>query len=402
MKTHYDNWLFHKDENHIITLILDKPETSTNVLSHSVLDELQVILNEIKSSQSNALIFKSAKPDSFIAGADVNEFSQFQSNTDPYNDALHIVQKGQHVMNCIENLPFPTFALINGYCLGGGMELALACDYRIALDHEKTRLGLPEIKLGIHPGFGGTIRTIQLMGVFKSMNLMLSGRIISAASAKKMGLVDEVVAQRHFDKSVLQWLENDTFLKKITAQQKRPFYYSLLENDVTRPIVAYIIESNIKKRVKKKHYPAPYELINLWNQYGGNHDFMMKKEAESVASLITSEAAQNLIRVYHLQNQLKSLSHVKINSIDNFDKKPPSLHHIHIIGGGVMGGDIAIWCAYKGFTVTVHDRSNEMLARVIQRADTFLKKKVKNTRLIQSIMDRLIPDLKNHGLKKPI
>ncbi len=392
MKTLYKNWLVEKDDKHIITLTLDKPDTSTNVLSQSVLNELQFILDEIKHSQCTALIFKSAKKNSFIAGADVNEFSQFKDNRDPYSEALHAIQTGQHVMNSIENLAFPTFALINGFCLGGGLELALACDYRIALDHEKTKLGLPEVKLGIHPGFGGTVRSIRLLGIFKAMNLMLSGRVVSALTAKRMGLVDEVVAQRHFDHSVRQWLENDTLIKKAAKQQTLPFYYSLLEFDVFRPVVAYILEKNVNKRAKKNHYPAPYELINLWKQYGGKRDFMMKKEAESVASLISGEVAQNLTRVFHLQNQLKALTHT--------DDVPLSLHHIHIIGGGVMGGDIAIWCAYKGFTVTVHDRKNEVLARVIHRAHKFLKRKVKNTRAIQAIMDRLIPDINNHGLKK--
>ena len=394
MNTHYKNWLIDKDDKHIITLTLDKPETTTNVLSQSVLSELQLILDDIKHSQSRALIFKSAKKNSFIAGADVTEFSKFSNNSDPYGAALGAIQQGQLVMNSIESLAFPSFALINGFCLGGGMELALACDYRIALDHEKTKFGLPEIKLGIHPGFGGTVRTIQLMGIFKAMKLMLSGRIISALAAKKMGLIDEVVAQRHFDKSVLQWLNNGHLLKHIAKKQTCPGYYSLLETDVIRPFVAYILEKNVKRRVIKKHYPAPYALIKLWKQYGGSYEYLMKKEAESVASLINSEVAQNLIRVFHLQNQLKELSKADAN------KKIPLLEHIHIIGAGVMGGDIAIWCAYKGFTVTVHDRRNEVLAQLIHRADTFLKRKVKNPRLMQNIMDRLIPDINNHGLKK--
>jgi len=252
MNTLYKNWLIEKDDKHIISLTLDKPDTSTNVLSQSVLNELQLILDEIKHSQCTALIFKSAKKNSFIAGADVNEFSQFKDNRDPYSEALHAVQTGQHVMNSIENPAFPTFAIINGFCLGGGLELALACDYRIALDHEKTKLGLPEVKLGIHPGFGGTVRSIRLLGTFKAMNLMLSGRIISALTAKRMGLIDEVVAQRHFEHIVQQWLENNILMKKAVKQQTLPFYYSLLEFDVFRPVVAYILEKNVSKRAKKK------------------------------------------------------------------------------------------------------------------------------------------------------
>ena len=389
MKTLYKNWIVEKDDNQIITLTMDQPDASTNVLSKSVLVELQSILDDVKRSGSKALIFKSAKDHSFIAGADVNEFSQFKDRTDSYREALNAIQIGQHVMNTIDNMPFPTFALINGYCLGGGMELALACDYRIAMDHERTKLGLPEIKLGIHPGFGGTVRLNHLLGVFKSMNLMLSGRILSVQSAKKMGLIDEIVPERHFDKIVYQTLE------KGLKHRKRPYYYSLLEMELIRPVVAYFIEKNIRQRVTKSHYPAPFELINLWKQYASDSDFMMKKEAESVATLINSDTAQNLIRVFHLQELLKSNSKLKNNERDKIN-----LNHIHIIGGGVMGGDIAIWCAYKGFTVSVHDKSNEVLARLIHRAHSFYSKKIKDKRRIQTIMDRLIPDINNNGIKK--
>ena len=392
MKTSYENWLVEQDDDHIVRLTLDKPNTSSNVLSHQVLIELQTILDEIKKSPAQALIFQSAKNHSFIAGADVNEFSSLKS----YAEALHAIQLGQHVMNSIENLPFPTIALINGFCLGGGMELALACDYRIALEHEKTKLGLPEIKLGIHPGFGGTVRANRLLGVFKAMQLMLSGRVISAKSARGMGLVDDVVPERHFKKSAMQCLKKHH--QSNIVRRKRPFYYSLLELELVRPIVSYILTKGVTKRVQKKHYPAPFELINLWQLYANDSDLMMKKEAESVACLITSPTAQNLIRVFHLQNQLKTLTHAAAE--DQSEDSTLPVKHIHIIGAGVMGGDIAIWCAYKGFSVTVHDRHNETLARLVQRAHKFLLKKVHDKRLIQAIMDRLIPDINNFGLKK--
>ncbi len=410
MKTSYINWLVEKDNFQVITLTLDKPDTSTNVLSQKVLTELQSILDDVKKISATALIIQSDKDNNFIAGADVKEFSNFQHsnheelqsehNDNGYAMALKAIQLGQHVMNSIENLPFPTFALINGHCLGGGMELALACDYRIALDNSKTRLGLPEVKLGIHPGFGGTVRSNRLLGVFKSMTLMLSGRTLSIHTARRLGLIDEIISKniikQHFSKLVKHWLDdrkstaNDK-LKQFNKQHKRAFYFNLFELDFIKPAIAYILQRSVSKRVQKTHYPAPFEIINLWQLHAGNDDFMMKKEAESVASLITSDSAQNLIRVFHLQDQLKTLSHSSKN-------KP--LHHIHIVGGGVMGGDIAIECVYRGFTVTVHDRSHEVLARLIQRGHYFFSNKLKEKHLYQSAMDRLIPDIKNNGLKK--
>lgn len=425
MKTSYENWLVEKDDYQIFTLSLDKPGTSTNVLSQNILIELQKILDDVKKKSARALIFQSNKDNCFIAGADVKEFSSFQQLENAYDEALHAIQIGQHVMNSIENLPFPTFALINGHCLGGGMELALACDYRIALDNTKTRIGLPEVKLGIHPGFGGSVRTNRLLGVFKAMNLMLSGRTLSVKSAKRFGLIDDIISSRinnhHFNKLVHQWLkrhcadkpldgnkplaEKTDIIKRLNRQHQRPFYFNLLELNFIRPVIAYILTKNVSKRVLKKHYPAPFELINLWQLHAGNDDFMMKKEAESVAALISSETAQNLIRVFHLQDQLKGLSHSSVNINNTImdistHKSNKPLPHIHIIGGGVMGGDIAIWCVYQGFTVTIHDKSNEMLARLIQRGSEFFSKKLKEKHLFQSAMDRLIPDIKNDGLKK--
>lgn len=394
MNTTYKNWLVAKDDSHIVTLTLDQPDASVNVLSREILIELQIILDEIKKTSLKALVFRSKKINCFIAGADVNEFSDSDQSRklDAYEKALQSIQTGQHVMNTIENLPFPTFALINGHCLGGGMELALACEYRFALDNIHTRLGLPEVKLGIHPGFGGTVRSNRLLGVFKAMELMLSGRTLSVKQAKSMGLIDDVVPERHFDSIVEQCLANKAMLRSINKKHQRPFYFSLLEADFIRSIIAYLLKKNVSKKVQKKHYPAPFELIKLWHLYADNDDIMMKKEAESVAHLIISESAQNLIRVFHLQNKLKARP--------QHEHSKTSLEHIHIIGGGVMGGDIAIWCVYKGFTVTVHDRSHEVLARLIQRGNHFFSNKLKEKHLFQSAMDRLIPDINNLGLKK--
>ncbi|MCW8929439.1 MAG: 3-hydroxyacyl-CoA dehydrogenase NAD-binding domain-containing protein [Gammaproteobacteria bacterium] len=400
MKQSYKNWLIEKDDFHIVTLYLNIPDTSTNVLSQEVLIELQTILDEMKKMPLKALIFQSSKEHCFIAGADVNEFSKFIESNNAYDEALHAIQIGQHVMNSIENLPYPTFSLINGHCLGGGMELALACDYRIALDDSQTRIGLPEVKLGIHPGFGGTVRMNRLLGVFKAMNLMLSGRILSVEKAQRFGLIDNIISNKiknhHFRDLVNQWIDESLsqkkgILKYFTQKHKRPFYNNLLELNFIRPFVSYLISNKVSKRVKKHHYPAPFELINLWQLHAGNDDFMMKKEAESVACLITSETAQNLIRIFHLQNKLKNLTH------SSTDKK---IKHIHIIGGGVMGGDIAIWCVYKGLTVTVHDQNNEVLARLVKRASDFFNRKFKEKHQFQSALDRLIPDINNDGLKK--
>jgi 3-hydroxyacyl-CoA dehydrogenase/enoyl-CoA hydratase/3-hydroxybutyryl-CoA epimerase len=421
MKSSYKNWQLEQNSEHIVFATLDKKNTSTNVLSYDVLEELDDLLAEISSTHANGLIFQSAKPNGFIAGADVSEFSLFSN----YNDVLQAIQKGQSVMDRIDNLPFPSLALIHGFCLGGGLELALACDYRIAEDSQNTKLGLPEIKLGIHPGFGGSVRSNQLLGVFKAMDLMLSGRTLTVRQAKKTGLVDDIVAQRHLHKAALTWIKS----KRKPHQRSR--FYNLLELDAIRPLVAHLMKKKLQQRVSEKHYPAPFKLVNLWQFYADDSDIMMKQEAESVASLMLTPTSQNLRRVFELQNTLKAFTHPQFNikgnktnteitfnrnlqngSPKNRDSQnrdsqnkelqtsDPKLQHIHVIGGGIMGGDIAIYCAYKGFTVTVHDRSNDILARVNQRAYDFYTKKLKSRRLIQAAMDRLIPDIHNYGMTK--
>ena len=189
MNTHYKNWLIDKDDKHIITLTLDKPETTTNVLSQSVLSELQLILDDIKHSQSRALIFKSAKKNSFIAGADVTEFSKFSNNSDPYGAALGAIQQGQLVMNSIESLAFPSFALINGFCLGGGMELAIACDVIVAA--KGAQFGQPEIKVGFFPPYAA-MRLPQLVGPARAIEICTTGKFYSAEEAQLMGMVGYV------------------------------------------------------------------------------------------------------------------------------------------------------------------------------------------------------------------
>jgi 3-hydroxyacyl-CoA dehydrogenase/enoyl-CoA hydratase/3-hydroxybutyryl-CoA epimerase len=274
-------------------------------------------------------------------------------------------------------MPFPTVSQIHGFCLGGGLELALACRYRVAEDNHSTRLGLPEVKLGIHPGFGGTVRLPRLIGAPKAMELMLTGRAIDARKAKKIGLVDYVVPLRNLKKMSVICIKNNP------PVQKPSLTLRLTNSTFARPFLKKALIKNIKKRVKKDHYPAPYAMIDLWSSHAGNPKKMLIEEARSVAGLLTGTTAQNLVRVFFLMEKLKSMGRGT-----DFNAS-----HVHVIGAGIMGGDIAAWCALRGLKVTLQDREAKYIAPAMKRANKLFSKRLRTPRLVQSAMDRLMPDV---------
>ncbi len=380
MSTTYKHWKIITDDENIVWLHFDKADSSTNVLSHEVMDELEQELNNLNQKPPRAVVFLSDKKNGFIAGADVNEFSQLETE----HVALTLIQRGQHIMNMIERLPCPTVALIHGFCLGGGFELALACRYRIADNDPKTKIGLPEIKLGIHPGFGGTVRSIKAAGPIAAMNMMLTGRAVSARAAKKMGLIHYAIPKRHLTSAA------KSVVKKAPPSHKIAWWARLANHKLARPWVKKILIKQVSKKAQRAHYPAPYALIDLWERYADDEQRFMEEEAISVSQLMVTKTAQNLVRVFSLQEQMKSFSQLK-------DYHPK---HIHVIGGGVMGGDIAAWCALQGYSVTIQDREHATLARVMKRAYKLYKKKLKKRLPITEALDRLVPDINGTGLKQ--
>ena len=379
-REHYKNWHFSEDENGILWLELDIHNSDTNVLNAEVLGELEKLLSHIEQQPPTALVFRSAKDGGFIAGADVKSFASLQST----KVAMRIIRRGQKVMDRIAALPCPTLALIHGYCLGGGLELALACRYRIADDSPATRLALPEVRLGIHPGFGGTVRLPRLIGDMAALELMMSGRSLDARKAKCMGLIDQAVPTRHLENAARQQLQ------VLPTVQRARWWQQLASLPMLRPLVVRLMRHQLQKRLREAHYPAPFALLRLWRRFGGDPRRMMFEEARSVASLITGSTAQNLVRTFLLQERLKGEG----------DKSYFTPKHLHVVGGGVMGGDIAAWAALQGMRVTLQDRQPETLARALQRAHKLFKRRLKHPRLIRDAMDRLIPDINGDGVPR--
>lgn len=379
----YKHWEMKSDAANIIWLGINRHKETVNSINHEVLDELNSLLQDIAHNKlATGLVIYSAKSKGFIAGADVNALANFKQPS----DAVDFLRKGQAVFSRLEMLNIPTVAMINGFCMGGGLELALACDYRIATDDKDTRLGLPEVLLGFHPGWGGTVRLPRLIGGFNALaDVMLSGAALSASKAKHLGLVDDVVPLRQLKRAA------EFFIKNKPAKHKPSFIKSLADHTWAKKLLANFLRYQVAKKIRKNHYPAPFAMIDLWEKEGGRDERAYLKEADSVEQLITQgETSANLIRAFLLRERMKGFAK---NS--QFKAK-----HVHVIGAGVMGGDIAAWCALRGLRVTLQDQSFERIAPAIKRANQLFSKKLRKPRLVQAAMDRLLPDPDGYGIAK--
>jgi 3-hydroxyacyl-CoA dehydrogenase/enoyl-CoA hydratase/3-hydroxybutyryl-CoA epimerase len=368
------------DEQGIAWLHFDHADSAVNILSQAVLQELSGVLDELEASLPQGLIILSDKPNGFIAGADV---ASFKSGMHRHEAEAHIRQV-HALFDRLACLPMPTLALIHGFCLGGGLELALACDYRVTRDDTGTRLAFPEVRLGIFPGYGGSLRSIETIGVLPAMKLMLSGRSLSGKQARKLGLVDRAVPERQLLENALDMIRSQP------APRRAPWQQRLLNSLPARQLIAPLLCKETAKHAKPEHYPAPYALIDHWKAHGGSSQAMLEGEASEVGRLITGETAQNLIRVFFLQERLKSLG-------GHLDFKPQRLH---VVGGGIMGGEIAAWCTLQGMQVTLQDREPRFLTQAMARAHQLFKRKLRTPRLVMQAMDRLTPDPRGYGIPR--
>jgi 3-hydroxyacyl-CoA dehydrogenase/enoyl-CoA hydratase/3-hydroxybutyryl-CoA epimerase len=377
----YKNWRTEVDSQNIFWLYFDKANESVNSFNQAVLDELNQIVDDIANRKNLiGVIFCSGKKKGFIAGADIKELSAF-TNAD---DAVAFIRFGQRVFDKIENLKIPTVALISGFCMGGGTELALACRYRIAADTDDTLIGLPEVKLGIHPGWGGTVRLPLLIGAPKAMDIILSGRSLSARAAKKMGLVDTVLSPKYLLTAARDYINRKPGRHQASTLEK------LTNLFIARPILAKILRKKVIAKANPVHYPSPLAVIDNWARHGvGNHNEAMITEANSIGELLLASTPKNLIRVFNLSEKMKALA----KGVE-FSPK-----HIHVIGAGVMGGDIAAWCALRGMKVTLEDREPKYLSAAMGRAAKLFNKKLKQVNKITAALDRLIPDVTGMGAK---
>ncbi len=370
-----EHWQLRRDGSGVFWAVLDQQASSTNTLNEPVLEELARVVAQAAEQRPRGLVIRSGKRSGFIAGADVGMFGEIASQ----EEARGLLARGHEVVNALASLPVPTVALIHGHCLGGGLELALACDYRIA--RSDASLGFPEVQLGLHPGLGGTARLPRLVRPDEALTMMLTGRPVAAERARSLGLVDAVTEERHFaaavESAVSGTLAHRGGGAGVTAMTLAP----------ARRLVARQARKATARQARPEHYPAPYRLIDLWEQHGGDEADMLAHESGSFADLLTGETSRNLVRVFFLREKLKAAG----------SSRSPQVDHVHVIGAGIMGGDIAAWCALQGLTVTLEDQQARLIAPAMARALDLFEHRARGgagdpARRARDAADRLIPD----------
>ncbi|MBU3671577.1 MAG: hypothetical protein FGM43_03430 [Sinobacteraceae bacterium] len=374
-----NNWTLQRDADGLAWLTLDRPGVSANSLSRAVMEELAVHLQALRAAPPRGLILRSGKPGSFVAGADIKEFTAL---TD-FDSARTLIRGGQSVLDALEALPCPTVALIEGFALGGGLELALACRYRIGLDDGRLTLGLPEVLLGIHPGFGGTVRAVQLIGAPAALDMMLTGRNIRAAQALRLGLIDALCT----DRDQLDGRARE-FIDRQPPRRRASMALRALSHAMLRPLLRRRVLREVARKARREHYPAPYAIVDLWSRHGGHGHAAYEAEADSIARLFLTDTSRNLVRVFMLQDRLKALG----------DKAMPAAARVHVVGAGVMGADIAAWCALRGLEVTLQDRDVGLVEAAIQRVRPLFERRLKDTAKREAAIARLRPDAEGRGI----
>ena len=371
-------WVRDTDADGIVWLSFNKPGGSTNVLSRATLLELDGHLRALAATPPRGLVIRSAKSGGFIAGADVKEFVELK-------DAAHaeeMVRDAQRVLQRIESLPCASVAIVHGFALGGGLELALACRYRVGVKSDKLSIGLPEVMLGIHPGFGGTVRAVRVAGVRAAMQMMLTGKTLRAEQAKRAGFFDRLVFPA----------DAEAAARELLARQPKPRRASLLDRVLSWSLVRGFVRKSLLAQVRAKarpeHYPAPYAIIDLWTRHGAHGEVAYEAEARSIAHLMIGDTSRNLVRVFLLQDRLKAQG----------GKARVQMERVHVVGAGVMGGDIAAWCAQRGMNVTLQDRELKFIEPALKRSRESFEKRLKDPVKAGELMTRITADVAGDGV----
>jgi len=373
------HWKVARGTDGVLMLTMDRSGSNVNALSRALLDELDAMLERVAIERPVAVVIHSGKPSGFAVGADLKEFEGYERQ----GAVREEIENGQRVFERLAQLPMPTVAAIHGACMGGGTELALACRMRVAARAPETRIALPEVQLGIHPGWGGTARLPRLIGAPKALAMMLTGRAASAERALAEGLVDRLAAP-------------DALLEEAKKLALRPVTRPFAQRAAAwwtncwpaRQVLAPIVRKQTAAKAPPKHYPAPFALIDVWRRGGGDVQQRLRLEARSVAKLSATPTAHNLIRIFFLRERLRGLA----------GDTPHGIRHVHVVGAGVMGGDIAAWSALRGFEVTLQDREMKFIEPALSRARKLFEKKLKTRERIEPVEARLTPDVEGAGI----
>lgn len=375
------HWTLSFDLDGIAWLELDRQGESVNSLGTEVLEELDGLIAQLEAEHPTGLVLTSGKPGTFIAGADIREFDA----TDDVELLRSRLAEVHALFLRIDRLPFPTVVAMEGHCLGGGLELALCFDWRIALDADHTRIGFPEVNLGIYPGFGGSGRSIRAMGGLKAMEIMLTGKQLRARAARNLGLINELVGPH----GSLHWAARRAILKKRKAP--RPGLKARATTwGPARKFLAGQMRKQTARKARKDHYPAPWALIDAYEQAGNSWEEMLRLETARVPALLAGPTSTNLRRVFRLMEQLKSQG----------KRSDFRARRVHVVGAGVMGGDIAAWCASRGLEVTLEDRELKYIQPALKRAEKLFRRYFRTPETFAAARKRLIADVEGKGLER--
>jgi len=384
--TQLKDWRFSVDREGIAWAIFDREGESANALGRRPLEELGAIVEHVESrartGEIKGLVFMSGKAKNFIVGADIREFDAL----DTESKVIEAILPVNAMLDRIERMPVPVVCAIHGACVGGGLELALACHYRIATRDDSTRVGFPEVKLGLFPGFNGTARSIRQVGPLTAMQNMLTGSLLRAPVARALGYIDELVNNRH----QLRWAARKAVLQR---RKSKPagITKAILAKWPFRGLLAKKLRTETAKKVREDHYPAPFRLIDLFETHGSNLEALKHAETRAFAPLMVSPTARNLCRVFRLMEMLK-------------DQAPKDLGwkplRVHVIGAGTMGADIAGWCVASGMEVSLQDISPEQIRKGIEAQEKLFVRKFKTKAQRDAAKARLIADPQGRNISR--
>jgi 3-hydroxyacyl-CoA dehydrogenase/enoyl-CoA hydratase/3-hydroxybutyryl-CoA epimerase len=371
----FQHWVINIDDDGIAWLSLDVKGKSVNILTLEVVEEFRDVATELEATTGiKGLALISGKPVGFVYGADINEFAVLKTEADVAN----LLENVHATFGRIADLPYPSIAGIDGFALGGGLELALLCDRLVLTNTPKSQVGFPEVKLGLMPGYGGTGRAYGRIGAFAALDMMLTGRMIGASEALEMGLVDALAEDR----------DNLTATIKdmlATLGGVKPLRHQITGEDTAKEVAA--AQLKFMKRVRPDHTPAPFAILDHIADNAPDGKAISEAEKVTFPSLMVSPASDGLRRVFQLTDMVRKTA-----------RGDAGIAHVHVIGAGVMGGDIAAIAAMSGLTVSLSDMTREAIDNAIDRARDLYERRLKLPEKINATMDRLIADPEQHGL----
>lgn len=346
-------------EGDVAVVTFDLPGEKVNKLSTPVMMRLKDVIEELNRGPYKAAVFFSGKEKIYIAGADIEEIRALTTK----EQIESAVRGGQDIMNAIEDLKIPVIAAVHGACLGGGCEFIMACDYRIASDDPSTKIGLPEVQLGILPGFGGCVRMPRIIGLQAALDIILAGKSVNAKKAKKIGLVDKLVHPAILREQAMAWA------REIAGQGKRRKKFrarGLMGKLLEGPMKGMVFSGAKKMTLKATHghYPAPLAALDVIKRTFGSSDREKALDIEraNFAECCVTDVSKNLIHVFFLTEMVKKQTGVK------GDVRGKDVKRLGILGAGTMGGGVAYTAADKGIEVRMKDLNQDALNKGLAHA----------------------------------